>query len=199
MLPNLEDRLEGYLDSTPFFARLFFGYEVDTLKDSIRESRRLRNAYEPTEMWHIDYAQNFNKGYEAAYNAADRAYAGYDAIKSLPIIGEPICSAIDNYLGSMLHQSMPKDIAQKMPQSYIGRKYHLPRRETTMKVLEDVHSMATEGICAHYEYSTGNSAESLRTQIAYTPALYIQDPAPFRGAFVNAIESLGNFFGELFG
>jgi hypothetical protein len=207
MLGNLEEKIEAYLDKTPFIAKMYFGHELSVLKNSLEESKKLRAKYVPTEQWYIDYALNLNKGTNAIYNVADRAYATYDAIKTIPIIGKPICSFIEGYIADAMIEVMP---VQPVNNHYSSsttnnattnttKKITIPEKATTLKVIENVGNLGIEGLCAHYELSTGKSADNIRSQVRYTPTPYQTDPSPFRKYFVSTLESIGNFFNELFG
>jgi hypothetical protein len=193
MLNNLENIIEAYIDKTPFLAKIYFGHELGVLKSSLENSRALRNSYEPTEQWYIDYANNLNTGFNAIYNAADRAYDTYDAIGNIPLIGKPICSMIEKNISKEFTQ-----YAAQTPMSEITE-IHLPQRETTLRAIENIGKFSSESIYAHYEASTGKSAARIRSETEFAPQRYISDPSPLRGYFIDALQSIGDFFSEMFG
>ena len=196
MLEDLESTIESYIGRAPLFTRLFFGYEIKAMQQSLEESRRLRDAYEPTEKWYSGFGHNFNRGYNALYNAVDRGYAAYDAISSIPVIGKPICSMIANYIGGLFGRQAKPIQAQEIQ---IPNTIHIPNKSTTMNMLDSVHTVSIETICGHYEIAAGKPAQSLRQKISYKPQPYITDPSPLRGSIISAISSIGKFFGEMFG
>ena len=193
MLNDLENIIGEYIDKTPFLAKIYFGHELGIIKSSLEESRTLRNSYEPTEQWYIDYAMNLNIGLNAVYNAVDRAYDTYDAIGNIPLIGKPICSMIEKSISKEFTQ-----YATQMPISGINE-IHLPQRDTTLRAIENIGKFSSESIYAHYEASTGKSATRIRSETEFTPQRYIFDSSPLRGYFIDALQSIGNLFSEMFG
>lgn len=198
MLDTLENRIESSLDSAPFLAKIFFGHEIRAMQAGLRESRRLRETYEPTEDWYVAYAERINNCFGAAHNAVETAYNLYDAIGRVPLVGKPICSMMENYLGNAISGSMPQGFGQGQD-SNAKMSFRLPQKATALNVVTSIQSAASETICAHYEMSTGNSADSLRAKIAFTPSTYKKDSGRLGSYFANALESIGSFFREAFG
>jgi hypothetical protein len=153
----------------------------------------------PTEQWYIDYALNLNRGLDALYNTTDRAYATYDAVKNIPIIGKPIGSMIEKYFADTIRNVIPANNKYVNDTMDIARNINIPQKNTSLKVIENVGSLCTEGLCTHYEVSTGKSADNIRAQVQYIPTVYQIDPSPFRRYFIGFLESVGNLFDELFG
>lgn len=199
MFDDLENKIGHNIGQAPLIARLFFSYELTALNDSLSQSAALRSSYKPTEQWYIDYGKNLNKGYDALYHAVDRAYTMYYTIKNIPIIGEPISNWLEDYAGIALSRTVPMDFMQKTPTQPIAAKFRLPQKTTTLNMLNSMHTLAIEGICAYYESTTNQSAESIRQEINYQPQPYVVDPSPFRGAFIEAAQCIGTFFNEIFG
>ena len=199
MLGTLEHKIEEYIDKTPFMAKLFFSYELHDLKESLEESKRLRAAYMPTEEWYVNYGTALNKGFNAVFNAVDRAYATYDAIKQLPLIGKPICNMAENYFNEFVYDALPTAFMSDMTGESLPAKIHIPQKQTALNAVQSMHSFAIEGLCAHYEATTNKSAENIRVQIALPLTSYERDPSSLRGTFISVIEGIGSLFQEMFG